>query len=142
MAPTRGPDWKRLGRYVKARREQLDMLQEEFSVRSGVSRSTLQYIEGAAQTAYRRDTFRDLEAGLRWAPGSAKAILDGGEPTELADEPEDDFEARVDRLLDGLEKVSGTVGLLAERTGDLEGRVRELEDRVGQLEPPARPRRR
>lgn len=148
MTPQRGPDWKRLGRYVRARREELDMLQDEFSVRYGVSTSTLQAIEMAKQPGYRRETLQKLEVGLRWAPGSVKAILAGGEPTLVEDDGGVD-EDRVDRILSGIDVLSGTVSALAAGHATLADQQRQLADevsalgaRVTKLEGPARQRRR
>jgi transcriptional regulator with XRE-family HTH domain len=48
-----------------------------FTVKTGSS------IENARQDAYRPQTLAQLERALGWAPGSAQAVLDGGEPTLL-----------------------------------------------------------
>jgi transcriptional regulator with XRE-family HTH domain len=135
MTPTRGPDWKRLGRYVRARREQLGLLQDEFSVQSGVSRFTLYKLETAQQTGYRRETFRDLEAGLGWATGSVDAILEGGEPSERVEESDD----RLDRLLAGMERITDNERRFETKLDDLTSRVELLEGGHGAS---GRPRRR
>jgi transcriptional regulator with XRE-family HTH domain len=78
----------RLGEYVKARREQLELTQAEAAQAAAVGLSTYQKIEYGYQSNPSRDTRRGLEAALRWAPGSIQAITAGGEPNEL--DPEAD----------------------------------------------------
>jgi transcriptional regulator with XRE-family HTH domain len=75
-------DWERLARYVVERRDQLGLTQEEVAVSGGPSTATLRLIEKSAQDAYRAKSLRQLEDALRWAPGSVRAVLDGGEPRE------------------------------------------------------------
>ncbi len=43
-------------------------------------------IENARRESYNRSTLAALDRALKWEPGSAAAVLAGGEPTEL-DEP-------------------------------------------------------
>lgn len=81
-------DWRRLARLVRDRRGDLGMTQEEVTAAGGPSNSTVRLIEGARRPGYRPATLRALERALRWERGSARAVLDGGDPLALAgDEP-------------------------------------------------------
>ncbi len=73
-------DIARLGRYVIARRDQLDMNQLEVSNAGGPSNSTLTGIENGIATAVASSTLRKLDLALRWERGSARDVLSGGEP--------------------------------------------------------------
>lgn len=74
-------DWRRLGDYIRRRREELDMSQAELAGASGVSLSTIQnYEHGRTPSVWPRTLFRVVEC-LGWAPRSDEAILTGGEPT-------------------------------------------------------------
>lgn len=74
------PDLDRLARYVKARRDELGLRQDELKDRGGPSTTTLTKVESASATLA-PVTLRKLDDGLRWARGSAAAILAGGEPS-------------------------------------------------------------
>lgn len=77
------PDWRRLAAAVIARREELDLTQEDVRQKGGPSTATMRLIEGALQTSYRGVILARLERALEWEPGSVRAILRGGEPTPL-----------------------------------------------------------
>lgn len=74
-------DHERLARYVRERREELGLTQEEVATRGGPSTATLRLIENAAGAAYKAKSLRQLEDGLGWARGSAIAVLGGGVPS-------------------------------------------------------------
>lgn len=73
----------RLGQIVRARREELDLRQDELADRGGPSTTTMTKIEnGTGEPA--PVTLRKLDVGLRWERGSARRVLRGGDPTPLA----------------------------------------------------------
>lgn len=76
------PDLFRLASAVRARREELDLTQDQVALAGGPSNTKLGQIEngvGAVAAA----TLRKLDKGLRWKPGSAREVLAGGEPQVL-----------------------------------------------------------
>ncbi|MBU8824175.1 hypothetical protein [Mycolicibacterium goodii] len=80
-------DWERLGRFVRAARGA--RAQADIAANGGPSDETLSKIEQGRWRPTRsvQKTLEKLELGLGWAPGSANAVLAGGEPTHLhADE--------------------------------------------------------
>jgi transcriptional regulator with XRE-family HTH domain len=83
------PDRRLLARHVRERRDELGLTQEEAAARGGPSTATLRLIENAADASYRPKSLRQLEQVLGWAPGSARAILAGGEPELLNHRPRD-----------------------------------------------------
>lgn len=78
MAATK--DWDRLAEFVRERRVDLGMTQEEVRAAGGPSTATMRLIEGALQSGYQPSTLRDLEKVLRWERGSVGVILAGGDP--------------------------------------------------------------
>src|SRR5437868_268059 len=75
-----GKDLDRLAEFVRERRVDLGMTQEDARAAGGPSTATMRLIEGALQHGYHPATLRDLEKALRWERGSAARILAGGEP--------------------------------------------------------------
>lgn len=76
-------DWKRLAEAIRAARRELGMTQVELADAADVSGGTIQNLE-AGREFYRIPTkLPAVERALEWAPGSAKAVLDGGDPTPL-----------------------------------------------------------
>lgn len=79
-----GRDWVRLADYVINRRTELGYdSQDALAVGADVSLKTINRLENG--TAVSSTTLGKIERGLRWAPGSVRAVLAGGAPTELAD---------------------------------------------------------
>lgn len=76
-------DWQRLARYVRERRDELGLTQEEIATRGGPSTATLRLIETGTQDSYRAKSLRQLAEALRWTPESPRAILAGREPEEV-----------------------------------------------------------
>lgn len=71
----------RLGTAVRERREELDLTQQEAARLANVSDTTWHTAEhGKANVALR--SLKGIERALNWAPGSAKRILEGGDPIE------------------------------------------------------------
>lgn len=75
-------DWKRLPTAIRAARERLGMTQAGLATAAGVSESTVQNLEGRAPSRMPA-TMPKVERALGWAPGSARAIVEGGDPTPL-----------------------------------------------------------
>ncbi|MDV8066422.1 helix-turn-helix transcriptional regulator [Rhodococcus sp. IEGM 1366] len=72
-----------LGEAVKARRAQLDLTQEDVNQGGGPSDTTLTRIENGEGTVPAPSTLRKLDHALQWEQGSARRVLDGGEPKPL-----------------------------------------------------------
>ncbi|HEX3783697.1 MAG TPA: hypothetical protein VHX38_28880 [Pseudonocardiaceae bacterium] len=94
---TNSRDWVRLADYVINRRAELGYGgQEALADAAGFSVKTVTRIEGG--TAVSSSTLGKLERGLRWMPGSVRAVLAGGLPTEQPEpeaEPIDPVKARL-----------------------------------------------
>lgn len=75
---------ERLGKAVLARREELDMTQLDVWQAAGPSNTTLTKIESGNATSLARSTARKLDAALKWEPGSARRVWEGGEPRPAA----------------------------------------------------------
>lgn len=75
------PALKRFGDIVRERRQALRLSQEDVTARGGPSDTTLTKIENVEWNPTRpNETLRKLDVGLGWEPGSARRVLDGGEP--------------------------------------------------------------
>lgn len=78
-----GRDWKRLARYVRARRNALGFsTARQLADVAGLHRKTIEKIEGGR--AVGANTLAVLENNLGWEPGSAGTILNGGLPDVIA----------------------------------------------------------
>lgn len=78
---------KRLGVAVKMRRLSLGLSHDEVKQAGGPSDTTVSKIENDAAGVPARITLQRLDTALRWEPGSARAVMDGGQPTPIADSP-------------------------------------------------------
>lgn len=74
---------QRLAEVVLARRAQLELSQIDVWQAGGPSNTTLSDIENGRMENLSRTTARRLDVGLRWEPGSARTVWNGGEPTPL-----------------------------------------------------------
>ena len=75
-------DARRLGRLVEARRVALGMrTRDELADRANVSLRWLGAVERGEARRFQASKLADLDVALRWAPGSSRAVLDGGEAT-------------------------------------------------------------
>lgn len=72
-----------LARWVKARRDELDLTQMEVWMAGGPSNTTLTKIENAEMDGLTRTTARKLDAALQWEPGSARRVWEGGSPNRI-----------------------------------------------------------
>lgn len=127
---TTGSD--RLARVVSARRGDLDLTQEEFAARGGVTARTVQRVENAEPL--RRSTLSKIDRAAGWRSGSAQAVLDGGDPT-MAHEPATSS-AAVERnatYLLAIWRVDGRDAMIAE--------FKELSGEIGKPEAKAALRR-
>ncbi|MEU8623224.1 helix-turn-helix transcriptional regulator [Streptomyces sp. NPDC048669] len=74
-------DWVRLGHAIEAARDAKGMTQVALAAAAGVSESTVQNLEAGKERQRQPPSVKKVEAALHWAPGSADAVLAGGEPT-------------------------------------------------------------
>lgn len=77
--PPMTPATERLGKAIKARREALGMTQAEAAARARMSMNNLSRIERGNPA--RGVTYFAIEGALRWAPGTCRDVLSGGDPT-------------------------------------------------------------
>lgn len=76
-------DLQNLADHVKARRLHKDWTQLDVYNQGGPSNSTLTAVEDARTPGPSRSTIRKLDVGLQWESGSARRVLEGGEPTPI-----------------------------------------------------------
>lgn len=90
IRPMSDLDWGRLGEYVGIRRAVLGLTQDAVTARGGPSDTLQNRIEKGLWRPVRgvAGTFKKIEDGMGWAPGSARAILTGGEPFDISNEKE------------------------------------------------------
>jgi hypothetical protein len=82
--------WQRLGKALERRRGQLGYgfrRRGEFAQGSGLSAKTLARLEHAERDSYPDDTIALAEVIYKWEPGSAEAVLKGGEPVPSPGSP-------------------------------------------------------
>lgn len=80
-------DLPNLATHVRARRAHKDWTQLDVYNQGGPSNSTLTAVEDARPPGPSRSTLRKLDVGLQWESGSARRVLEGGEPTPLEATP-------------------------------------------------------
>lgn len=73
--------WGKLASAVRAAREARGLSQEALADLAGVSEGSVQNLESGQSRTRMPPTIAKIEPHLGWAEGSARAILDGGEPT-------------------------------------------------------------
>lgn len=73
----------RLGQLALHRRLELGLSQASVAKAGGPSDTTLTSLEAGALSKVRPATLSKLDAGLRWIPGSAAAVLRGEDPSPL-----------------------------------------------------------
>lgn len=78
--------WVRLGHKARQRRIALGLSQPEVNAAGGPSTGVISKIENAKQTSYEERVLVQLERALQWRPGSATAVLEGGEPADATSE--------------------------------------------------------
>ncbi|MCT1885775.1 helix-turn-helix domain-containing protein [Dietzia cinnamea] len=78
---------RRLGEHVAARRLALGLSYTQVHQQGGPSDTRTRAIENGTGPALRSSTLDKLDTALRWAPGSARAVLNGGDPVPLPASP-------------------------------------------------------
>lgn len=74
------PERQRLRAEIEARQEALGEIWDEIASRGGTHAETIRRVRvGTSPITVK--TRADIERGLRWAPGSIRAVLEGGDPT-------------------------------------------------------------
>lgn len=116
----------RLGRYAKQRRDQLGMTQQNVWDAGGPSDTTQSGIELGTATGVQRSTLLRLERALRWAPGSARAVMDGGQPTPMKDAREDPAPASARDLHEQLAALAGRITSLSAQLHDIAQTQKDL----------------
>jgi transcriptional regulator with XRE-family HTH domain len=84
-----------LADYAIHRRGELKLRREDVAGRMGMSPKTVERIEEGKSV--QAATLGKLERALRWKPGSARAVLEGGEPTLISPESDNSLYERVVR---------------------------------------------
>lgn len=80
-------DWRRLAAFVRDRRTDLGLTQEDVRSAGGPATATMRLIEGGLQDRYQPAILARLEDALRWGRGSVRRVLAGGDPVPLDDAP-------------------------------------------------------
>jgi transcriptional regulator with XRE-family HTH domain len=81
-------DWERLAGAIQARRQVLNLSQQQLANAAGVARTTVKNLEGARTPTRLPSSVAAIERELGWKAGSARAVLAGGEPTLTPNEPD------------------------------------------------------
>lgn len=76
-------DLKRLGEYVRVRRTELLLTQQDVTRAGGLSNASQTKLEGGKLKRINLSTLDKLDLSMKWERGSAQATLNGGEPTPL-----------------------------------------------------------
>lgn len=95
---------KRLDQVMNDRRVELDMTWGEIATRARIAEVTLRAIRKGDNNPGEL-TARRLEDALQWEPGSIEAILDGGQPTPVQEEPGLSFGERLERIREEVERM-------------------------------------
>lgn len=74
-------DRGRLARAIQRRRDSLGFTQVQLADLAGVTDTTIRNLEGGREFKRLPASLPAVEQALGWVPGSARAILGGGEPT-------------------------------------------------------------
>jgi transcriptional regulator with XRE-family HTH domain len=86
-----GEDWPRLADYVVARRVELGMRDRRaLAAATGVTDRTLGKLENGQRVS--ASTLAVVENELGWAPGSARRVLAGGEPSLTSATTDDQYD--------------------------------------------------
>lgn len=74
-------DWNRVAEYVRTRRTELRLTQDDVQDRGGPSAAKLREIENKRSQTLSASKRRDLERAIEWTDGSFDSVLRGGEPS-------------------------------------------------------------
>ena len=78
---------QRLGRYIHARRKQLQLTQSQLATRASINPVSVSSLETGRQGPPRSSTTSRLEDALGWRHGAIAHILAGGDPDNYETEP-------------------------------------------------------
>lgn len=115
------PDPARLARIARGRRDELGLTQAQAADLAGVSDQTWLTLENGRNVS--RRTLAGADKALRWQPGSARAVLLGGDPTPEGATREDD----INRLLATIEE---RLGISAPTDGPTDERLEDILDEI------------
>src|ERR1700758_4012434 len=82
-------DWTALATALRGRRKALRLTQEELADQAGVHTATVKDYEAGKVYTRMPKSWGALERVLGWAPGSARAVLEGSEPTVISESAND-----------------------------------------------------
>jgi transcriptional regulator with XRE-family HTH domain len=80
---------EKLAGLVRERRKALGLTQPQVAERGDVSVELVRRVETNRSGELRASKIEGLERALEWEPGSVRAVLDGGVPTDVARVPEE-----------------------------------------------------
>ena len=83
----------------------MDLTQAELAAKAGIGLSTVQLLERGTTRTRLPDTISSVESALGWAPGSARALLFGGEAEPVAQLPR----IRVELMADDADRVAAAI---------------------------------
>lgn len=121
---------KRFGRYVYARRRELNMGQDAVAEAGGPSDKKQTDIEHGRGPMPRFETLSKYDKALGWEPGSAAAVLHGGEPRLV--KPRSVDAAKLDELAQALAR-HGVSRIAARRHNVTSGGLEFDPDAINQL---------
>lgn len=123
---TSPPDWQRLSAAVETRQQELRDTWTAISHRGQIPLETLRRAR-LGKRPLTEENLRRLEMGLRWAPGSADAVLDGGDPAPLPSVPHVQVEEHV--LDTAIGQVTYQIAPLSDADGVMSAEeLQELEE--------------
>ncbi|HET9207891.1 MAG TPA: helix-turn-helix domain-containing protein [Burkholderiaceae bacterium] len=94
--------WGKLAAAIRSAREARGLSQEALAALAGVSEGSVQNLEAGKPRSRMPRTLSKVEPHLGWAEGSARAVLDGGEPTLASVTRQGSAGAQSDRLREKL----------------------------------------
>ncbi|MCO1574983.1 helix-turn-helix domain-containing protein [Crossiella sp. SN42] len=109
---------QRLAAAVRARREERGWTQADVVARGSVSLASVQVVEAGTRTSFQNKTVNGLEQGLGWAPGSVRAVLAGGAPQLLEENPSAEVVSEDFEVL-GPDPAQWTPGAVVDTLGTL-----------------------
>lgn len=78
-----GMDWQRLADVIRGELAKRGWTQQDLADRAGIDIKTVSLLLNAHPRSRLPRTIPQIEAALNWEPGSARAVLEGGEPTQV-----------------------------------------------------------
>lgn len=102
---------------MRERRHALGLTQAEAAAAGGLSEPVWGLLERGQQERPRARSLAAVERALRWAPGSAQAVIDGADPTEGEPAPPITTDDRLGRLEDELASLRSLLELVARQVG-------------------------